>query len=222
MSQRLPSLPNLDYLKKDAKDVLRIARRRNPQSRLADAQHALARGYGFGSWPDLKTHVESVRSPESVDVAARRRIPPKQTNSKTRASAKTAIQSRQPRRSHPMAGTWKTMRPSPDHVAQRAGDVLVDVEVSGDSVTLTQIVSDQNGQQTAMKMAIRADGREHPVHFGQELMVQARWTDRRTLDMIAKRRDTMVGKGTYTVSQDGQSLVLSTTDQVVELKRISS
>src|SRR5262245_62145772 len=61
MSQRLPALPNLDHLKKQAKDALRVSRHRFSRWRLADAQQAIARGYGFRSWPDLKLHVESVR-----------------------------------------------------------------------------------------------------------------------------------------------------------------
>ena len=61
MSQRLPYLPNLDHLKMQAKAVLRVCRVRNAGSQLADAQNAVARGYGFQNWPLLKAHVESVR-----------------------------------------------------------------------------------------------------------------------------------------------------------------
>ena len=61
MSQRLPYLPNLDHLKKQAKAVLRVCRVRHAGSQLADAQNAVARGYGFQNWPLLKAHVESVR-----------------------------------------------------------------------------------------------------------------------------------------------------------------
>jgi hypothetical protein len=61
MSQHLPFRPNLDHLKKQAKDVLRVAQYRRPRWRLADALDAVARGYGFASWPTLKLHVESAR-----------------------------------------------------------------------------------------------------------------------------------------------------------------
>ena len=33
--------------------------RTDPAAQLADAQHALARDYGFASWPKLKAHVEA-------------------------------------------------------------------------------------------------------------------------------------------------------------------
>ena len=60
MPRRLPDHPNLEHLKKQAKDLLADLRRRTPGARLADAQHALARDYGFASWTKLKAHVESM------------------------------------------------------------------------------------------------------------------------------------------------------------------
>jgi hypothetical protein len=52
--------PNLDYLKKQAKDRLARLRQQSRTAKLADAQHALAREYGFRSWAALKAHVESL------------------------------------------------------------------------------------------------------------------------------------------------------------------
>jgi len=59
MSRDLPPRPNLDHLKKQAKELLLTLKQQNPGAQLADAQHALAREYGFASWPRLKAHVES-------------------------------------------------------------------------------------------------------------------------------------------------------------------
>jgi hypothetical protein len=64
MSRHLPARPNLEYLKKQAKALLRA----HPGWQLADAQHALAREYGFESWPKLKAHVESIVAPASPFV----------------------------------------------------------------------------------------------------------------------------------------------------------
>jgi len=58
MSRDLPPRPNLDHLKKQAKELLHTLRQQSPDAQLADAQHALARDYGFASWPRLKAHVE--------------------------------------------------------------------------------------------------------------------------------------------------------------------
>ena len=57
MSQ-LPPRPSLSHLRKQAKELLRSLRRENPAATLADAQHAVAREYGFASWPKLKLHVD--------------------------------------------------------------------------------------------------------------------------------------------------------------------
>lgn len=56
MSRQLPQKPNLEYLKKQAKELLRGM----PHGKLADAQHALANEYGFASWAKLKSHVETL------------------------------------------------------------------------------------------------------------------------------------------------------------------
>jgi hypothetical protein len=56
MSRQLPEKPNLEYLKKQAKELLRTMR----QGKLADAQYALAQEYGFATWAKLKSHVEAL------------------------------------------------------------------------------------------------------------------------------------------------------------------
>jgi hypothetical protein len=79
---RSPDRLNLDHLKKQAKELIRLYRSRDPaamarfrnalpaaagrgdedisslQLRLHDAQSCLAREHGFASWPDLKRYVE--------------------------------------------------------------------------------------------------------------------------------------------------------------------
>ena len=60
MSQ-LPPRPSFDHLKKQAKDRLRELQQRDPAAKLADAQHAIAREYGFPTWARLKAHIESLQ-----------------------------------------------------------------------------------------------------------------------------------------------------------------
>ena len=53
----LPARPNLDQLKRQAKELLR----REPHlGRLREAQRAIAGQYGFASWDALRRHVESI------------------------------------------------------------------------------------------------------------------------------------------------------------------
>ncbi len=57
MSRALPAHPNLEHLKHQAKELLPDLQRRQPDAKLADALHAIAREYGFRTWPELKAHV---------------------------------------------------------------------------------------------------------------------------------------------------------------------
>jgi ankyrin repeat protein len=56
MSRQLPKKPNLEYLRKEAKELLSSM----PERKLAAAQHALAKDYGFPTWAELKSYVESL------------------------------------------------------------------------------------------------------------------------------------------------------------------
>lgn len=88
MSRTLPARPNLDYLREQAKGLLRgyvdgnaeAAAAFGPRKadawspKLADAQHAVAREYGFANWPALKNHVESLAmtdAPRALEAAVR-------------------------------------------------------------------------------------------------------------------------------------------------------
>src|SRR4051812_40653919 len=60
MPQALPANPNLDWLKKTAKQRLVQLRASKPDAKLHEAQLALAHDYGFTSWRALKSHVDSL------------------------------------------------------------------------------------------------------------------------------------------------------------------
>lgn len=70
--RELPARPNLEHLKKQARDLLRdrststeaaqrfaVAGIVTGDPKLADALHVIAREYGFDNWPALKLHVEA-------------------------------------------------------------------------------------------------------------------------------------------------------------------
>lgn len=63
----LPDNPNLDHLRRQAKDLHAGLRDTAPATSLADAQASLARQYGFRTWPDLVAEVERRRG--AADVA---------------------------------------------------------------------------------------------------------------------------------------------------------
>lgn len=90
MSKPLPSRPNLEHLRGQAKELLALVRAGDPGAarllaehlpaaramtpaqvqeagfRLADAQSAIARRSGFGSWPSLGRHVDQLRGLEGT------------------------------------------------------------------------------------------------------------------------------------------------------------
>ena len=70
-SSSLPDAANLDWLRKEAKRRLRELREANPSAKLADAQFALARQYGFSSWRALKAHIDALSLDGQLFDAAR-------------------------------------------------------------------------------------------------------------------------------------------------------
>lgn len=58
MTKELPSRPDLDWLRKAAKDYLAELRESNPSAKLHHAQLEIARRYGFKSWRAIKTYVD--------------------------------------------------------------------------------------------------------------------------------------------------------------------
>jgi ankyrin repeat protein len=96
--RRLPSKPNLDHLKYQAKDLLKehgahtpgVAQRMrefhprfsratdaeifDAQLSLSDAQLAIAREYGFPSWARLKAHIEKPALSDQLDLPHHERI----------------------------------------------------------------------------------------------------------------------------------------------------
>src|SRR5436190_680779 len=59
-SRDLPSRPNLEHLRNEARDLHRKLKATGPDTKLSEAQLAVARSYGFPSWPKLREHVETI------------------------------------------------------------------------------------------------------------------------------------------------------------------
>jgi catechol 2,3-dioxygenase-like lactoylglutathione lyase family enzyme len=60
MTKALPPRPDLEWLRKAAKDQLAELRARDPAAKLHQAQLAIAGEYGFKSWRALKAHVDTL------------------------------------------------------------------------------------------------------------------------------------------------------------------
>ena len=189
MSRELPRQPNLEHLRKQAKDLLDEMQQRDPSAKLADAQHALAREYGFASWPQMKTHVELILRPAAILTA-----------------------------DHPFAGTWvanmaKSMR-HPDNPFQRA---TMQLEVDGNTITVTDVVVDEAGAELKTTNTIHADGVEYPAPHGYAFI--SRWRTPRALEWEATKNGQPEGRGSYEVSQDGKTLTLTAANRVFVFDR---
>lgn len=65
MPKTLPARPDVDWLRKTAKQKLKDFRKTRPDAQLHEAQLVVARDYGFPSWRALKAHVDS-RNPHAA------------------------------------------------------------------------------------------------------------------------------------------------------------
>lgn len=68
--RQLPPVPNPGYLRKQAKARLAALKMRAPSTRLAEAQHLVAREYGFPNWAGMLAEV--MRQQESPAARYRR------------------------------------------------------------------------------------------------------------------------------------------------------
>jgi hypothetical protein len=129
---RLPEHANLEHLKKQAKALLPELQRQNPNAKVADALHAVARQNGFSTWPQLKEHVGD-GSPD--ETAAENPF----------AGVWRA-----------------NIEQSKRHPAYPFESATVNIAVSGAVYTISQQVIEPSGQPVRSTSVIHVDGEEQP------------------------------------------------------------
>jgi len=205
MSRPLPPYPNLEHLKKQAKDLLHNLKQQNPASKLTDAQHVLAREYGFASWPKLKVYVESRSHP--VEAQPNADNAPEPTNSSSKVN--------------PFAGSWTAnLSKSDRHPSNQFHSAGLEFAVEGDAVTIIDIVVDESGRQNTTTNTILVYGDAHPFEKRSGCVLVAKWRSSHILETVAKKDGEVVGWGTYEVSDDGQTLTISGEAQRIVLDRV--
>ena len=199
MSRNLPDRPSLEFLRKAAKTLLASMQQRDPSAQLADAQFALARDYGFDSWPKLKAHVESVAAAAGVPAARTVR-------------GGVVV--------NPLAGRWVAdVSRSKRHPANQFRSATIVFAVDGNTVSIADEFVDEAGKTVRGRNTIEADGVARPTDNG--FVVTATWLARNDLEFFATKNGEEVGRGRYTVSQDGRHLtIVSNGDQVIVLDRV--
>ena len=192
MSRELPLNPSLEHLKKQAKNLLQELRQHRPDLRLSDAQHQIAKEYGFASWPKLKAHVQFRRSGSISPIVT------KEVN--------------------PLAGTWiANLSKSRRHPANQFQRATLQFEVVSDVVTIDDLVVDDSGHEERRRNIVQADGVERVSENGYAFT--ARWRGAHVLETVAKKDGKMVGWGTYEVSADLKTMTISADEQVIVLDR---
>jgi len=196
MSRNLPPHPNLEHLKKQAKDFLQDLQQQNPALKLADAQHTLAREYGFASWPKLKAYVESL--PRSVD-----------------SNSNSTLE-----QANPFVGKWTAnLSKSRRHPGNQFRNAMLEFAVAGNIVTISDVVVDAEGREEPSKNTILADGNEHTSEERNGYVLMARWRGSHVLETEAKKDGQKIGWGRYEVSDDGKTLTISGDEQMIVLDR---
>ena len=199
--RNLPSRPNLDHLKYQAKDLLNAHAGRDPAAatrireahprfvdasdatifdselRLSDAQLIIAREYGFASWARLKAHVDA-----SASIPQNRFV-----------------------------GDWTAnLLKSKGHPSQdRIQGATLHVDVVDNKVTLTDLLVDAAGREEQHENKVQADGKEHPSDYGYVLV--AKWIGADILETVVKKDRHEVARVKYEVSADGMTLTVSAT-----------
>ena len=191
MSRQLPEQPNLDHLRKQAKALLAELQQRDSSLRLADAQHELARSYGFASWPKLKVYVDG----RSIVV---------------------------PSSPHPLAGRWEAnLEQSTQHPDNPVRSAIVDINVAGDIVTISQVTVDAAGREDQRADTLCTDGEDHVAESGHGYSVRARWQGDRALEVNAMKDGALAGWGRYELSPDGRTLVVTADRMRVLFDRVA-
>ena len=193
MTRTLPPHPNLDHLKKQAKDVLHKMKQENFAAKLADAQFAIAREYGFESWPKLKAYVESL----SVGPGP--------------AESELATTS-------PFVGKWTAnLSKSKRHPGNQFRSAVLQITEADNILTVIDVVVDDSGREHRGQNTILVDGQSHAAENGYVLT--ARWRGPHILETEASKDGPVIGWGKYEISEDAQMLTISGDEQVIVLDR---
>jgi hypothetical protein len=179
MARELPARPNLEHLKHQAKDLLGDMQRSDAKAQLADAQHALAREYGFASWPKLKAQVESVMNEAP------------------------------PREHPLVGSWTANLHKSKPHPANPIREATLQITVQDGKVTLDDVVVDEAGREERHRNTLYTDGEEHPSDYGNGFVIRATWRGSRVLEVAGRQNAQDFGQVRYEVSADGLTLTVS-------------
>jgi hypothetical protein len=95
----------------------------------------------------------------------------------------------------------------------------LEFDVTGDVVTIRHIAVEASGREERDTNTVLVDGKAHVVDRHGNGYV-ARWLAPSILDVEARKYDRTVARGTYEVSADGRTMIVSTAEQRIVLDRL--
>src|SRR5688572_30175709 len=109
---------------------------------------------------------------------------------------------------NPLSGQWiANLEKSRRHENHQFQSAALRFEVSGNTIALTQSGVNMSGKDESSTLTLVADGEEHPVSpQAPGVVVISKWIGPHILETVGKRGDAILGRGTYEVAADGQTL----------------
>ena len=108
----------------------------------------------------------------------------------------------------PFTGKWiANLAKSRRHANHQFQSATLQFEVAGNTISLTQSGVNMSGKNESSTLTLQADGEERPVSpQAPGVTLAARWMGTHGLETIGKRGADIIGRGTYEVSADLQTL----------------
>jgi len=105
-------------------------------------------------------------------------------------------------------GTWRAnLAKSQRHSNHMFQNATLRFDVSGDTVSLTHMGVNREGNQESGTTTLHADGKEHTVSpQAPGVVVTTKWVGSHILETAAMKDGKVVGQGRYEVSGDGNTL----------------
>jgi len=107
---------------------------------------------------------------------------------------------------HPLSGTWvANLAASRRHANHQFEKATMTFTIDDGEVVLAYEGINASGKHEASTQTIHADGREHATPEAPGFVALSTLGERR-LESMGKKDGTILGRGTYEVSEDGQTM----------------
>src|SRR5436305_2107801 len=112
---------------------------------------------------------------------------------------------------HPLIGTWiANIEKSRRHTNHQFKSATLTFAVTGARVSMTQAGVNMSGKHESGTTVYKPDGQEHALSpQAPDVVAVTTWIGTHGLESEAKKDARSLGKGTYTVSEDGTTLTAS-------------